>query len=109
MDSRTRSSIKNIISIVTFHVTLDSNLGHGSYLVSSNGFTWSHSEKSDNIIDKKFTFSEGDTIELTLKENSLEFKKRKDGSTLTLKTAIKSIEWKEVCFVVNLCSLDDCV
>jgi len=25
------------------------NLGHGSYLISSNAYSWSHSVKEDNI------------------------------------------------------------
>ena len=27
----------------------NSNDGHGSYLLSSNGYTWSHSNKAENI------------------------------------------------------------
>ncbi len=38
---------------------LDEKIGHGSYLLSSNGFVWSHSELDENIKDKSFLLSEG--------------------------------------------------
>ena len=38
------------------------NIGHGSYLVSSNGYTWPHSDKNDNSVHKDFNFISKDTI-----------------------------------------------
>ena len=42
-----------------FHYTI---LGHGSYLISTNGYSWSHSEKEFNSAFKCFTFAVGDTV-----------------------------------------------
>jgi hypothetical protein len=38
------------------------NLGHGSYLISCNGYSWSHSKKEDNIVNNTFVFAAGDII-----------------------------------------------
>ena len=39
-----------IIIIKIFSFKFDyNNLGHGSYLISSNAYSWSHSVKEDNI------------------------------------------------------------
>jgi hypothetical protein len=35
---------------------------HGSYLVSANGYSWSHSQPESNSSCKSFTFGEGDTV-----------------------------------------------
>jgi len=42
----------------------DNNLGHGSYLISSNGYSWSHTEQTNNITVVTFKFKEGDLIQL---------------------------------------------
>jgi len=51
------------------YIDLDENLGHGSYLLSNNGYTWSHSNSEDNIHSCLFTFKEGSIIEVTLSAN----------------------------------------
>lgn len=38
--------------------------GHGNYIVSSDGKTFSHSDGSVNSKDKGFTFGEGDVLEM---------------------------------------------
>ncbi len=43
-------------------VYADDNLGHGSYLLSSNGYIWSTSEATDNIAKKGFEFKNGASI-----------------------------------------------
>ena len=43
---------------------LDSTTGHGSYLLSTNGYTWSHSEEGDNIKLKAFTFDTGANVKV---------------------------------------------
>ena len=42
-----------------FHYT---TIGHGSYLISTNGYSWSHSVKEYNSALKCFTFAIGDTV-----------------------------------------------
>ena len=37
-------------------------LGHGSYLISGNGYSWSHSKKEDNVQYKCFTFEVGTVV-----------------------------------------------
>lgn len=44
-----------------FHYT---TIGHGSYLISTNGYSWSHSVKEYNSSFKCFTFAVGDTIHI---------------------------------------------
>lgn len=38
------------------------NIGHGSYMISANGYTWSHSIKQANSAYKSFTYTTGDTL-----------------------------------------------
>ena len=38
------------------------NIGHGSYLISTNGYTWSHSVKEFNSAFKSFQFNVNDTV-----------------------------------------------
>jgi hypothetical protein len=47
-----------------YFLNLDNNLGHGSYLISSNGYSWSHTEQANNIAVVSFKFKEGDLIQL---------------------------------------------
>lgn len=47
----------------------DTKHNHGSYLISANGYCWSHSEPLFNSIAKSFSFKEGDVI--TVYYNSL--------------------------------------
>lgn len=51
--------------IVRFIEYSDSTIGHGSFLVSTNGYTWSHSRPEDNIKLKAFTFDTGSDIRIT--------------------------------------------
>jgi hypothetical protein len=47
----------------------DTKHNHGSYLISANGYCWSHSEPLFNSVAKSFSFKEGDAI--TVYYNSL--------------------------------------
>ena len=40
----------------------DVSIGHGSYLMSSNGYIWSNSNPSDNIKQNGFSFQVGSTV-----------------------------------------------
>lgn len=54
-------------------------LGHGNYLISSNGYCNSHSSEEFNNVCKSFSFHEGDVIEMEYDPItwSLTFKKNK--------------------------------
>lgn len=47
---------------------LDESLGHGSYLLSNNGYSWSHTRKEDNINPCGYKFAQDDKIEVKLTE-----------------------------------------
>jgi len=49
-------------------VSLDENMGHGSFLLSNNGYTWSHFYPEDNIRACLFTFKQDEVIKVTLTE-----------------------------------------
>lgn len=62
-----RNSIKN----ANYHFNY-TNIGHGSYLISSNGYSWSHSTKELNSAFKTFQFAVNDTVYVEYDpENSL--------------------------------------
>ena len=37
---------------------------HGSYLISTNGYSWSHSQPEFNAATKSFSFHSGDVIKI---------------------------------------------
>lgn len=43
---------------------VDNEIGHGSFLLSSNGYSWSHSEKTENVKVVSFKFKEGDLVDI---------------------------------------------
>jgi len=57
-----------------------SALGHGSYMISSNGGTWSNTDSTANNTVKAFKFAKGDIIicEFSPAEKLLTFYKEKD-------------------------------
>jgi hypothetical protein len=61
------------------------NTGHGCYMISSNGGSWSHIEPSLNNTVKTFKFGKGDTVRVTVKlaEDLVTF--TKDTQTYSLK------------------------
>jgi hypothetical protein len=86
----------------------DTKYNHGSYLISANGYSWSHSEPSFNSAPKSFSFKEGDTItvEYSSAEGKVVFKSSLLGSKFTLQTDSCGEHDKYVpC--VNLCQNGD--
>ena len=61
--------------------------GHGMYLISANGYTWSHSQSEDNSKVGSFSFYTGDTIilEYDSLSSQLLFKKHDSNHSRTLK------------------------
>lgn len=60
-------------------------MGHGSYLLSNNGYSWSHSRNEDNIHACLFTFKQGNIIEVKLTPSNLIFKVRDTNAEFPLK------------------------
>ena len=54
-------SLRNIIKTANYNFNY-TTLGHGSYLISTNGYSWSHSVKEFNSSFKCFTFAVGDIV-----------------------------------------------
>jgi hypothetical protein len=52
-------------------------MGHGNYLISSNGYSWSSLKPEFNSHFEPFTFDTGDTIEITYspKTKTIDFSK----------------------------------
>ena len=53
--------LKNVIVKANYHFNYTS-IGHGSYLISTNGYSWSHSIKEFNSAYKTFQFTVNDTV-----------------------------------------------
>jgi hypothetical protein len=68
-----------------------SQLGHGGYLVSANGGSWSHLKEDQNNKVKSFKFVKGDIVQITMNivEKTLLFKNGKEKYTINFETIPK--------------------
>ncbi|CAD8057396.1 unnamed protein product [Paramecium primaurelia] len=83
------------------------NLGHGSYMISSNAHTWSHSKKEENMVQKSFTFTTGDIIivEVNLENKTLKFTcKNKPIDTQAITLTFDNPDNDDIHFCINMCS-----
>lgn len=55
---------KNYQFLCIFFITLDNNLGHGSFLLSNNSYMWSHAFAANNIQSSGFSFVEGNIVKI---------------------------------------------
>jgi hypothetical protein len=62
---------KSFNSYVHFTNKIDNNLGHGSFLLSNNSYSWSHAFAANNIQNSSFTFVEGNIIKVEVTETEL--------------------------------------
>ncbi|EGR33160.1 hypothetical protein IMG5_060530 [Ichthyophthirius multifiliis] len=83
------------------------DVGHGSYLVSGNGYTWSHYKSENNSASKSFSFATGDIIygEFDPINKVVKFVKNKTLENYTLEIDLKLGD--EIAPCVNLCSIND--
>lgn len=90
-----------------FHYT---NTGHGSYLISTNGYSWSHSVKEFNSAFKSFQFNVNDTVYVQYDpvEKKLRFKKNKSNEKFSLDIVDPPAD-DDFCPCVNICSNGDSV
>lgn len=68
--------LKKIISNANYFFNY-STVGHGSYMISNNGYSWSHSATDFNSAHKSFNYAQGDIvyIEYDRKNKKLRFRK----------------------------------
>ena len=99
------------------------SLGHGSYLLSSNGYTWSHSIQTDNSSFKSFYFTTNDVLKIEVDptewkvnfynlgkvSGSLKTKKSKNTYDKKYSLSIEQSTNDEYYPCVNLCSTYDSV
>lgn len=87
----------------------DNNIGHGSYLISSNGYSWSHSQQSNNIAVVSFKFKQNDQIEITYDKSKISLLNKSTNQKYDLKISLNEVEEKDIYFCANLCSEGDTV
>ena len=81
---------------------------HGSYLISSNGYSWSHSQTQFNSCQNAYNFVDGDIIKITLNlaKKQVSFQNTKKSNCITLEIIDPPAE---DCYVpcVNMCNPGD--
>lgn len=83
-------------------------VGHGSYLISANGYSWSHFQGQNNSKMQSFSFYTGDTIVIDYNalQKTVLFRKVNSNSSFQMKVAqYSSVE--VLCPCVNMCSVND--
>lgn len=65
------------ITAANYHFNY-TNIGHGSYLISTNGYTWSHSVKEFNSAFKCFQFTINDVVYIEYDPQNLKLRFRKN-------------------------------
>lgn len=101
--------LKKKISTANYHFNY-TNIGHGSYLISTNGYTWSHSVKEFNSAFKCFQFTINDTVYIEYDPQNLKLRFRKNQGPEKYELEIvppPSGDLYHPC--VNLCSTGDSV
>jgi hypothetical protein len=72
-------SMQGLIKAANFHFNY-TVIGHGSYLISSNGYSWSHSVKEFNSAFKSFNFVVNDIVYIEYDPVALKLRFRKNES-----------------------------
>ncbi len=97
------------ISSANYHFNY-TNIGHGSYLISTNGYTWSHSVKEFNSAFKCFQFTINDVVYIEYDPQNLKLRFRKNQGNDKYELDIVSPPSGDVYHpCVNLCSTGDSV
>lgn len=101
--------LKNSIKTANYHFNY-TNIGHGSYLISTNGYTWSHSVKEFNSAFKTFQFTVNDTVFIEYDPIALKLRFRKNQGPEKFELDIVPPPAGDLYHpCVNLCSTGDCV
>jgi hypothetical protein len=102
---------KDVIKKANFKFNYTST-GHGSYLISTNGYTWSHLKKEFNSAYKCFQFNVGDIVYMQFDPNAKKIKFKKNKSTAPadkFELDFEIIPNNEIVPCINLCSVNDSV
>lgn len=101
--------LRSLIEKANYHFNY-TNIGHGSYLISSNGYSWSHSTKEMNSAFKTFQFTTNDIVYLEFDpiDNKLRFRKNTGNDKFEL-SIVPAPVGDAYCACVNLCSTGDSV
>lgn len=88
-----------------------SELGHGNFFISSNGYVWSSQKKEENSKGKGFTFKEGDIIlcQLNLDQKTLKFAKYKDKAKKFQFSNLEIKDADDIYASVNICNANESV
>lgn len=98
-----------MISGANYHFNY-TNIGHGSYLISTNGYTWSHSIKEFNSAFKCFQFTVNDIVYIEYDPLNLKLRFRKNQGNEKYELDIVAPPSGDVYHpCVNLCSTGDSV
>ncbi|CAD8205353.1 unnamed protein product [Paramecium octaurelia] len=83
------------------------NIGHGSYLISNNAYSWSHLQKDLNSAHKSFDFGVGDiiVIEVDIPKKKITWQKKKTQIKFTMNLDTS----QDLYPCANLCSPGDTV
>jgi len=105
-------SLHNLIKNANFHFNY-TVIGHGNYLISSNGYSWSHSQKEFNSAFKSFNFLVNDIIYIEYDPVALKLRFLKNSSNdpkdrfeLDIVAAPAGDKYHPS---ANLCNVSDCV
>lgn len=73
-------SLKNVITKANFMFNY-SSIGHGSYMISNNGYSWSHSAPEFNSAHKTFHYAVNDIVYMEYDKinKKLRFRKNLNG------------------------------
>ena len=73
-------SLKNVITKANFMFNY-SSIGHGSYMISNNGYSWSHSAPEFNSAHKTFPYTVNDIVYMEYDKinKKLRFRKNLNG------------------------------
>ena len=91
-------------------INTDSTIGHGSFLLSTNGYTWSHSKAEDNIKLKAFEFDTGTNVGVTFDPHNLKLIYTNLTTHETYEQLLDLTEAEKtggINFCANLCSCAD--
>jgi hypothetical protein len=89
---------------------LESNLQHGYFVASSNGFIYSNNDEASNNTKWALTFKTGDeiTIEIDQKDNKMSIKKKNDSKSYAISLKhLSENDWKDLHLCVCLNVKDD--
>jgi hypothetical protein len=76
-------------------------------LISSNGYTWSHSNSADNVQPKSFSFTANEIILVEFDPENKEIHFKKKGGANKFKLSIVIPEGEDIHACVNLCNKNE--